>query len=199
MLNTRKTTPFWRTVALAALTSLVSGHALAQWQWLDGKGKTVFSDTPPPASVPDKNILKRAGGSEPVRPSQSPIDKSAIPRTASTPPAASGSAAGDGKPAAEAAPKISGKDTELEAKKKKADDAEKAARKAAEEKQARARADNCARVKQAKATLDSGVRIATTNAQGEREIMDEAARSAEAKRLDGIAQSDCGPAPVATK
>ncbi len=184
---------------MTALTALISSHALAQWQWLDGKGKTVFSDTPPPASVQDKNILKRAGGSEPVRPSQRPINKSATPRTASAPPERNASAYGDDKTAAEAAPKISGKDAELEAKKKKADDAEKAARKAAEEKEARARADNCARVKQAKATLDSGVRIATTNAQGEREIMDDSARSAEANRLDGIAQSDCGPPPVATK
>jgi hypothetical protein len=35
--------------------------------------------------------------------------------------------------------------------------------------------------------------LATTNAKGEREILDDAGRAAEAKRLDGIIRADCGP------
>ena len=36
------------------------------------------------------------------------------------------------------------------------------------------------------------MRMATTNAKGEREIMDDAARAAEVKRIDEIMQSSCG-------
>ena len=59
---------------------------------------------------------------------------------------------------------------------------------------AKAKAENCARAKKAKATFDSGARIATTNAKGEREIMDDAARAVETKRLEGIIATECGPA-----
>ena len=45
--------------------------------------------------------------------------------------------------------------------------------------------------KQAKATLDSGVRIGRINAAGEREVMDEAARAAENKRIQGIMGANC--------
>jgi hypothetical protein len=41
------------------------------------------------------------------------------------------------------------------------------------------------------------VRIATTNAKGEREIMDDQARAAETQRLKEILRTDCGPAPQA--
>ena len=96
--------------------------------------------------------------------------------------------------AAASAPKITGKDKELEEKKKQAEAAEAEKKKAEEEKLAKARADNCARAKRAKAEFDSGVRIARTNDKGEREIMDDAARAVESKRLDGIIASDCKPA-----
>jgi hypothetical protein len=60
---------------------------------------------------------------------------------------------------------------------------------------AKARAENCERAKRAKATLDTGIRIATTNAKGEREIMDDKARGDEARRMDETIRSDCGPLP----
>ena len=46
-------------LALLALFSSLS--AQAQWQWVDGTGRKVFSDTPPPADLPEKSILKRPG------------------------------------------------------------------------------------------------------------------------------------------
>ena len=98
--------------------------------------------------------------------------------------------------AAPAAPKPPAKDEQLEARKRQAEAAEEAKRKAEDLRIAQLRADNCERAKRAKATLDSGVRIATTNAKGEREIMDDNARNAETKRLNEIAQKDCGPAPA---
>jgi membrane protein involved in colicin uptake len=86
---------------------------------------------------------------------------------------------------------LSGRDEQLEARKKQAEEAEQAKKKAEEERQAKARAENCERAKRAKATLDSGIRIATTNAKGEREIMDDSGRAAEAKRLDDLIRTDC--------
>ncbi len=39
--------------------------------------------------------------------------------------------------------------------------------------------------------LDSGIRIARVNDKGEREIMDDSARAAEAKRTQGLIASEC--------
>jgi membrane protein involved in colicin uptake len=99
------------------------------------------------------------------------------------------------KPAA-SAPRLSGKDKELEEKKKQAEAAEAAKKKADQERVAKIRAENCERAKKAKASLDSGVRIATTNAKGERDYMTDAARAAESKRLGEIAAQSGGRAPV---
>ncbi len=154
---------------------------MAQWQWIDGSGSRVFSDTPPPAGTLEKNILKRPGG---VRQAAAPTSV-----TGSTPGATTTMAASPSKPG--------GKDSELEARKKQAEEAEQIKKKAELEKFAKARAENCDRAKRAKATLDSGIRIATTNAKGEREIMDDKARASEAQRLDETIRSDCGPLPTA--
>ena len=156
---------------------------MAQWQWIDGSGSRVFSDTPPPAGTLEKNILKRPGG---VRQSVAPTS------TAASTPSATGTIA-----APSAKSSASGKDNELEARKKQAEEAEQIKKKAELEKFTKARAENCERAKRAKATLDSGIRIATVNAKGEREIMDDKGRASEAQRLDETIRSDCGPLPTA--
>ena len=159
-------------LALAAGLCL-SLSAAAQWQWLDNAGNKVFSDRPPPSDIPDKNVLKRPSGSRPI---------------ASAPPAAAASAPAK---AGEAVPRIAGKDKELEEKRKQAEDAEAAKKAAEQEKVAKAKAENCVRARQGKANYDSGVRIARTNAQGEREIIDDTTRAAETQRLQQIINSDC--------
>lgn len=168
----------WRRVSVALMIALPAASAMAQWQWVDSTGSRVFSDTPPPAGTPDKNILKRPGGERQRAPA-------AV--EASSPVATATAAAPAAKP---------GTDKDLEARKKAAEQAEEAKRKAEQEKLAKARAENCERAKRAKATMDSGVRIATTNAKGEREIMDDKARASESQRLDEIIRSDCGPMPA---
>ncbi|MBC7603369.1 MAG: DUF4124 domain-containing protein, partial [Ramlibacter sp.] len=55
------------------------------------------------------------------------------------------------------------------------------------------RAENCGRARQAKRQFDSGVRLGRVNEKGEREILDDAARQVESKRIDGIIANDCGP------
>lgn len=177
-----------RSLCLLSIRRLVAGIALfgavaaqAQWQWIEKDGRKVYSDRPPPADVLEKNILKRPGG---VKAAQSAaVVGAADPALAA---AASAAAAPAGN-----VPKLSSVDKELEEKKKRTADAETAKRKAEEERVAKVKADNCSRAKQAKATLDSGVRIARTNAKGEREVMEDPARGEEGKRIQGVIASDC--------
>jgi Domain of unknown function (DUF4124) len=147
--------------------------SLAQWQWLDKDGHKVYSDQSPPAEVPAKNILHQPG-----------------PRGAPAQPAEQPALASEAKPAP-STPRISGKDKELQEKKRQAEAAEAESKRAGDEAVAKARAENCTRAKRAKVTLDSGIRISTTNAKGEREFMDDAARAAETRRIDGTIATDC--------
>lgn len=55
---------------LAGLASADSGN----WLWLDEQGRQVFSDLPPPVSVPEPRILQRPGPDLPKAP-PSPADK----------------------------------------------------------------------------------------------------------------------------
>lgn len=64
-------------------------------------------------------------------------------------------------------------------------------RKAEEDRISKLKADNCERAKLALKSLDSGVRLTQMNNKGEREVMDDAARAAEAKRIQSIVDSDC--------
>ena len=152
--------------------------ASAQWQWIDKNGKKVFSDQAPPPDVPEKNILRRSG-TPPPRGGLTQAPAEADAPEASKPREVAG------------APKAPGVDKELEEKTKKAQAEEKAKQAAEAEKNAKIKAENCDRARQGKATFDSGLRVARVNAKGEREIMDDAARAAEQKRLQSVIESDC--------
>ena len=56
------------------------------------------------------------------------------------------------------------------------------------------RRENCQRAQAQVAGFQSGTRIATLNAKGEREFMDDATRAAELQRLQTIVQQNCGAA-----
>ncbi|MDB5868123.1 MAG: hypothetical protein JWP96_455 [Polaromonas sp.] len=173
-----------RNLMLAVASSSFALAALAQWQWIDKDGRKVFSDRPPAADIAQKNILKQPGakGPAPSSSADSPVTAQAEP----VPVAAASTPAGKA-----SAPRLSGKDAELEARKKQADEAEKEKKAAEDEKVVKAKADNCDRAKKGLATVKSGIRLAVTNAKGEREIMDDNARAAETKRLQTISDSDC--------
>ena len=167
-------------ILLASALAGLCFAASAQWQWIDKDGHKVFSDRAPPAEIPEKSILKRPGNRK-------------LPVTLTSDSALEGDASATAAPLQlpASAAKTTGLDKELEAKKKQALDAEAAKRKAAEEQMTKVRIENCARAKQAKTTFESGVRVGRTNAAGEREIMDEAARAEELKRINGILAKDC--------
>jgi hypothetical protein len=173
----------FRTFLLIAVVVLVGGAAHAQWQWTDKEGHKVFSDRAPPPDVPAKNILKQPG-----------INVPGIDSAASTTPAKAASAPNltnsDAAPKTDV-PKLSGVDKELADKKKLADAAVIAKTKADEEQTAKARAANCQRARNNKVVMDSGVRVSQTNAQGERAVMDDAARAAESKRIQTAIDASC--------
>ena len=165
-----------KTVALVLVGSSFVMTASAQWLWIGKDGHKVFSDRSPPGDVLDKDIIKRPNGT--LRPANQPVIE--VPQGRASAPVLKASA-----------PRLSGKDAELEARKKKAEDEEASKRKAEEEKAAKTKADNCDRAKTSLATLQSGVRIASVNANGEREIMDDDKRDAESKRAQSLIDSSC--------
>nr|WP_315463852.1 DUF4124 domain-containing protein [uncultured Rhodoferax sp.] len=158
---------------IAITLTIASLNAFAQWQWIDKDGRKIFSDRGPGPDVPDKNILKRPAGGKPNGSSTS--NETAAPTQEATP----------------TLPKDSGIDKSLEAKKKQAEAVEIANKKAADERITKAKAESCKLARQSKASLDSGLRIARTNQAGEREILDDTARAAEAQRIQGVIDSDC--------
>ena len=162
------------TPTLLFLVALALGlPAAAQWKWRDQNDKLVFSDRPPPSDVPDARILQRPGAGRAPAPVSATAPAPAVPK------------------AAEATPKLPSQDKELQERRQQAEAQEAAKQAAQQEAQAKARADNCARARQSKTTYDSGVRIARTDAKGEREFIDDATRAAESRRLQGIIASDC--------
>lgn len=156
---------------LAALMSSPAAEAATQWKWRDGTGRVQYSDRPPPAGTPDQDILVRPSGAR------------ALP----APPVAPVASV----PAAAPKPSVKASDPELEARKRKADEEKAAQQKAAEDKQAQARADNCQRARAYQRSLDDGMRIARTNAKGEREVMDDAARAQEQARNRQTISNNC--------
>jgi len=156
--------------------------AQAQWHWIDKSGKAVFSDTAPPPDIPEKNIVTR--GNVPAPRANPGI-------VLNTPEAGQAPAAPAAAPRPAAPAEAKGVDKDLQDKLRKAEEAEKAKKAAEDQKIAQAKADNCTRARQSKATFDSGIRVARLNAQGEREIIDDAARAEEQKRLQAIIASDC--------
>jgi hypothetical protein len=164
----------WNIALLAALLGLtLAGPACAQWKWRDKAGHTQYSDLPPPAGTPDSDILQRPrGGAAAPR---APMAAAAPASAASVAPLAAARAS----------------DPELEARRKKAEQEVADKKKAEDDRVAAARADNCSRAKEALRTLDSGIRMARVNEKGERVILDDAARAAEAKRAQGAVAADC--------
>lgn len=170
--------------SFAALAVAASLPAHAQYQWIDGSGRRVFSDQPPPPGTPQKNILKQPAA-RPAAPApatdeaeSSAADSTAAPAAApqaSTPQAAA--------PAAQ--------DKALQEKLKKAEAEEAAKKKAEADRLAAQKAENCKRAISAKALLDSGQRIMQSDGKGGRSFMSPEQRAAETKRIEEVMRNDC--------
>lgn len=170
---------------IAALSVVLLGSALslpaeAQWKWRDRSGHTQYSDMPPPAGTAEKDVLSRP---------------TAAQRSAAAPqPSAAASVIG--LDAAASAGRGSGLtpravEPELETRRKQAEQVEADKRKAEEARVAATKADNCVRARAQLRTLDSGQRIARVNEKGERQIVDDAARAEETRRAQDGVTSNC--------
>lgn len=152
--------------------------AWAQWQWRDASGRRIFSDTPPPSTVPEKDILQRPKGSASL-PAAAPANEAAAPGAVTT----------ANRPANPSA------DAQLEQRKQQLEKAEadkrKAEEKAIEEKNAKVRAVNCENARRNKLTIESGVRVTVTNARGEAEFLDEAGRAAQLRQANEAIRENC--------
>jgi hypothetical protein len=171
-----------RIVLIALVAASGCSGAEAQWKWRDQRGAVQYSDVAPPQGTPEKDILERPRGA----------------RSAPVAAAPAASAASASASVAAAGPVPRGIDPELEAKRRKAEieKAEKeqkdaAARKAEEERVAVIRADNCKRATSALKSLDDGVRLSRTNDKGEREVLDDKARTEESARMRQVIAADC--------
>lgn len=185
---------------IASLGLVFCASALAQYVWLDASGRKVFSDQPPPANIPAKRVLQQPGKPSMASTTSPSANNDSATKTEEDDPAdpktqakaaAKEAAAKASDSLKKSAEKDKVKDKDLEAAKKKIDDEAAAKKKEEQDVRDKAKADNCVRAKQAKATLDSGIRLAQTNAKGERVFMDEASRTVEAKRIHGIITEDC--------
>jgi hypothetical protein len=116
------------------------------------------------------------------QPHRAPAGRPALDDRCRGTPAAAAATAG-AKPAA-SVPKLTGKDKALEEKRKQAAAAEAEKKKAEDAKRSPKAAPTTASARpRGQGHFDSGVRIARVNDKGEREIMDDNQRAAEAKRL----------------
>jgi hypothetical protein len=160
-----------RVTALIAvlLAGAYVGAAAAQWAWKEDSGRVVYSDRPPPASVKSSQILRQ-------------------PAHAAAAQGAPGAAGGDN--AAASGPKTLA-EREMEFRKRQQERAD-AERKAQEDQQkTAAKAADCERAKGYMRSLEDGVRIARTDAAGNREILDDAQRAAEMERTRKSLQQLC--------
>lgn len=162
-----------------ALALLLAGPLLAQaqsqWKWRDSQGRLQYSDLPPPSGTPEQDILQR-----PPPPSLRP------PAPATAAPAAAAPAGP--KPPSPAAVTV---DPALAARRKEQEQKDADKRKAEDAQLAQQRAENCENARTYLRTLESGQRIARTNVQGEREILDDAARAQESAKARQAIDDNC--------
>lgn len=165
---------------LLALYGIATTTAQAQWQWVDSSGRKVFSDRPPPPSVPAQSVLTKPTGAGVIHtaatPSSSPAD--------GTPPSSAPAAAPPNTTAR-------GVDPELEQKKAEQEAREAQQKQAEEHKLAQQRKENCDRAKRARDVMQSGQMLSHTNAQGDRGFMDDATRRQEIARANQVMASNC--------
>ncbi len=164
-----------RRVALLGVGLLLTADVLAQWAWKDDNGRLMFSDRPPPPTVKAEQIVRQPGGGS-SQPSLRSGDE--LPRDA---------AKGD---ASKAGQKTLA-EREMEYRKRQTERAESEKKSAEQQQLAQRRQQECDRSRGYLRSLEDGVRIARTDAQGNREFLDDNQRNAEITRTREMIARDC--------
>ena len=166
---TRRLLPLRHLMPLLLVALLVAPNASAQFKWRDANGRMVYSDQPPPTSIPPDAVL------------QAPGLRSAAERPGATGEAAKASGAAAGSPTA-----TSTADRELEFRKRRIERAETERKSADEAAKARQATAACEETRADVRALESGMRMSRVNERGEREFIDDEQRAA---RLDAARKS----------
>ncbi|MGB7480317.1 MAG: DUF4124 domain-containing protein [Burkholderiaceae bacterium] len=156
--------------ATAFAVCTLAGAAGAQYVWVDGNGVRQYSDMPPPASVPTASILKAPNWT---------------PSTQAAPdPAPDGTTAEKKAP-----PTLAERNADFV--KRRSEKAEQDKKAAEQARIAAQKAQSCERARQYQKTLESGVRLASTDKNGERVYLDDAARAKEQQATREVLK-ECG-------
>ncbi|PAT42562.1 DUF4124 domain-containing protein [Vandammella animalimorsus] len=183
--------------AALALGALGTLQAQPQWQWLDGSGRKVYSDRPPPPDVPQNRILKAPRDAAPAAP--------AAAAPASTESGGSAPAQSSAGEDAELKARVDAQakaQAEAQAREQAAQDEENAKIKQENERIAqeneRIRRENaekrkaqCAAAQATLKRLEPGRRVMTTDAKGNAGYMDDATREAQRQRAQAIVRENC--------
>jgi hypothetical protein len=153
---------------------LFTAPAAGQWAWRDENGRLVFSDRPPPSGVKSEHIVRQPAAQPAPLPASSDAD---------------GAKAGT-KAEPKAGPKTIA-DREMEFRKRQQERAEAEKKQAEEQAQAARKAQDCERARGYLRSLEEGHRIARTDAQGNREVLDDAQRAAEIQRMRDVVARSC--------
>jgi hypothetical protein len=152
-------------IGVALVWVAAASTAAAQWAWKDESGRVVYSDRPPPASVKSDQIVRQPGRAVNETGADARADTKAAPRTWA--------------------------DREAEYKKRQVERAESDKKGAEEQAQLAQRRADCERARSYAATLESGVRVARTDAKGERSFLDDDQRAAELARARDLVSKTC--------
>ncbi|MEB0139473.1 MULTISPECIES: DUF4124 domain-containing protein [unclassified Undibacterium] len=139
----------------SVLFMLSCANASAQYVWVDEKGVKQFTDTPPPASIASKKILKNQ--------SNSLASKAAEPEAKPTPAT------------------LSSRNEDYN--KRRVEQAEKDRKAAADQQLADNKKQNCERARSYQQSLDGGSRIVRTDKNGQRNFLDDAERQKESEAV----------------
>jgi hypothetical protein len=173
------------------LSTLTLSPAFAQYQWLDSKGRMVFSDMPPPHSIKKKNVIK--GYKAP--PVATSVQESADRITAENAELAKEQQPGIAT-AADLEPEKPSSAKRLADRLAEFDKRREARLEASNESAKQAKAESrskelCRNLQNDNRALKSGRRLALVNAAGEREIIGDDARKVRLKENRELMSKHC--------
>jgi|GEM_PF-153174 len=181
-------------------------HANAQWKWRDAQGGIHYSDQPPPAQIPARDILRAGNGSplsapmptteaghrlpppsasthsKPLAPKRDALDASVLPAVRVT---------GQSAPTSSDRNDWRALDEQIRQR-----DALRLKEKAEQEQKSRQAGElerACDTLRAELRTLESGIRIASVAEDGERQVLDEVGRTQRIDRLRRDLESHCKP------
>lgn len=176
---------------LIAASLAIPGTAFSQWQWKDANGRTVYSDVPPPPSIPERAIQAAPGRmAGTYRPIENETAKGDI----------KGEMKGDGRTPA-GAPRMQA--VSAKGKSDKSADTDDAFRErrdarikadldaATKEREQLARDERCQQMRNYATGLSAGVRVSRSGADGTPERLNDDQRAAELARTNDSINQNC--------